>query len=100
MVGAAGGIRTPVGGCPNGFQDRLVMTASILPHSENPLGAESREGTIGDDSTAKDAQEPEGHIAGAIEPTKIGRCAVEVNDRQNSSHDGYNKPENECCNAH
>ena len=81
MVGAAGGIRTPVGRCPNGFQDRLVMTSSILPHSENPLGDESREGTIGDDSATKGAQEPERYIAGTIEPTKIRRRAVEVDDR-------------------
>ena len=27
--GGGGGIRTPVGFHPNGFQDRLVMTASI-----------------------------------------------------------------------
>ena len=27
--GGGKGIRTLVGGCPNGFQDRLVMTTSI-----------------------------------------------------------------------
>ena len=31
-VGGGGGIRTPVGLHPNGFQDRLVMTASIRLH--------------------------------------------------------------------
>ena len=31
--GAGGGIRTPVGFHPNGFQDRLVMTASIRLHA-------------------------------------------------------------------
>ena len=30
--GAGRGIRTPVGFHPNGFQDRLVMTASIFLH--------------------------------------------------------------------
>ena len=30
LFGAGGGIRTPVGFHPNGFQDRLVMTASIF----------------------------------------------------------------------
>ena len=29
LLGGCGGIRTPVGVNPNGFQDRLVMTASI-----------------------------------------------------------------------
>ena len=98
--GAAGGIRTPVGGRPNGFQDRLVMTSSILPHSENPLGAESREGIIGDDKAANGAQEPERYITGAIEPTEIRRRAFEVDDRQNSSSGGHNKSENKCYNAH
>ena len=28
-IGGGKGIRTLVGGCPNGFQDRLVMTTSI-----------------------------------------------------------------------
>ena len=32
FCGAGGGIRTPVGFHPNGFQDRLVMTASIFLH--------------------------------------------------------------------
>ena len=32
LFGAGGGIRTPVGFHPNGFQDRLVMTASIRLH--------------------------------------------------------------------
>ncbi len=32
LFGAGGGIRTPVGFHPNGFQDRLVMTASIHLH--------------------------------------------------------------------
>ena len=31
-IGAGRGIRTPVGFHPNGFQDRLVMTASIFLH--------------------------------------------------------------------
>ena len=31
--GGSGGIRTPVGFHPNGFQDRLVMTASIRFHN-------------------------------------------------------------------
>ncbi len=35
--GAGGGIRTPVGFPPNGFQDRLVMTASIRLHFFNSL---------------------------------------------------------------
>ena len=100
MGGAAGEIRTPVGGCPNAFQDRLVMTTSILPHSENPLGAESREGIIGDDKAANDAQEPERYITRAIEPTEIRRRAFEVDDRQNSSSGGHNKSENKCYNAH
>ena len=30
--GGCGGIRTPVGVNPNGFQDRLVVTASIRIH--------------------------------------------------------------------
>ena len=29
IFGGGKGIRTLVGGCPNGFQDRLVMTTSI-----------------------------------------------------------------------
>ena len=29
LIGGSGGIRTPVGLHPNGFQDRLVMTTSI-----------------------------------------------------------------------
>ena len=32
LYGAGRGIRTPVGFHPNGFQDRLVMTASIRLH--------------------------------------------------------------------
>ena len=32
FVGGGRGIRTPVGFHPNGFQDRLVMTASIFLH--------------------------------------------------------------------
>ena len=32
IFGGSGGIRTPVGFHPNGFQDRLVMTASIRFH--------------------------------------------------------------------
>ena len=31
-LGGGGGIRTPVALPPNGFQDRLVMTASIILH--------------------------------------------------------------------
>ena len=34
-VGGGGGIRTPVGLHPNGFQDRLVVTASIRLHIFN-----------------------------------------------------------------
>ena len=75
IIGALSGIWTHVGGRPNGFQDCLVMTTSILPHSENPLGAESREGIIGDDKTANGAQEPEKYITRAIEPTEIRRRA-------------------------
>ena len=32
LLGGGRGIRTPVGFHPNGFQDRLVMTASIFLH--------------------------------------------------------------------
>ena len=36
LYGGCGGIRTPVGVTPNGFQDRLVMTASIRIHIISP----------------------------------------------------------------
>ena len=38
FVGGSGGIRTPVGLHPNGFQDRLVMTASIRFRFANGTG--------------------------------------------------------------